>query len=85
MANDYEILLKRKVHNELKQIQGSRRKGIEQFIDYISDNPFEEGDFSETDREGRIVHCKIIRDYAITFYPDHAVREVKVIELTHTP
>ena len=85
MADYYEILLKRKVHDELKQIQGNRRRAIEKFIDTISDNPFEEGDFSETDRDGRIVHCKIIRDYAITFYPDHAVKEVKVIELIHTP
>jgi len=62
-----------------------RRLAVEAFIASLAENPFDEGDFSESDRDGRIVHCKIIRDYAISYYPDHPVKEIKIIELVRTP
>jgi hypothetical protein len=62
-----------------------RKSAISKFIDYLGDNPFDEGDFPEQDEIGRTVYCKIIRDYAITYYPDHPVKEVKILELLQTP
>ena len=85
MSESYDIFLKRPVHENLKKLKGSKKRAIEKFIDYLSDNPFEEGDFSEFDDSGRQVYCKVIKDHAITYYPDHAAKELKVIELVATP
>ena len=85
MNDSYEIFIKRSVHENLKKLKGSKKRAIEKFIDYLFDNPFEAGDFSESDEIGRQIYCKIIKDYAITYYPDHAVKEIKVIELVTTP
>jgi hypothetical protein len=63
----------------------SRRKAIEKFIDYLGENPFDEGDFPEVDESGRKVFSKVIRDYAVTYYPDHAVKELKILEIVRTP
>ena len=85
MGDSYAAFLNRPAHEALIRLKGSKRRAIDKFIDYLSDNPFEVGDFSEYDKVGRIVHCKIIRDLAITYYADHAVKELKVIELVPTP
>ncbi len=85
MSDSYTVYLKRSVHEDLRELRGSRKRAIEKYIDYLSDNPFDEGDFTESDRNGRDVHCKVIRDFALSFYPDHAVKELKVIELVRTP
>ena len=85
MSDSYDIFIKQPVHESLKRLRGSKKRAIEKFIDYLSDNPFESGDFSESDYSGRQIYCKVIKDHAITFYPDHAVKEIKIIELVTTP
>lgn len=85
MFESYSVFLRRTASETLKQIRGTRRLAIERFIDYLAENPFEEGDFSEKDSSGRDVYCKIVRDYAISFYPDHPVKELKILEIVRTP
>jgi hypothetical protein len=60
---------------------GWQREKVMQFIRSLADNPNTSGDFSESDDARRIVQVKIIGRYAITFWADHAVSEIKV---THT-
>ena len=85
MFEPYTIFLKQAVHNSLRDLRRDRKQAIEKFIDDLSENPFDEGDFSETDREGRVVYCKIVKDIAVTFYPDHPVKEIKILEIVRTP
>jgi hypothetical protein len=85
MSDTYDIFLKQSLHDELAAIRGNKKRAIERFIDYLSENPFDEGDFQEVDRDGREVYCKIVRDHAITYYPDHPVKELKILELVKTP
>ena len=51
------------------------------FIRTLGDNPNTGGDFSERDESGRTVQVKIIGRYAITFWADHPVCEVKVTHI----
>ncbi len=85
MFESYSIYLRRSASEALSSIRNPKRKAIERFIDYLGENPFDEGDFSEEDESGRKTYCKIIRDHAISYYPDHAVKELKVLEIVRTP
>ena len=85
MAESYTVYLRRPASEALITVAASRRKAIEKFIDYLGENPFDEGDFPEEDESGRKVFCKVIRDYAVTYYPDHAVKELKILEIFRTP
>ena len=85
MFAPYSIFLRRAAAESLKAIRGSRRHAVEKFLDYLSDNPFYEGDFTETDSTDRRVFCKIVRDYAISYYPDHPAKEIKILEIVRTP
>ena len=51
------------------------------FIRSLADNPNTNGDFTEKDQASRIVQVKVIGRYAVTFWADHAVSEVKVTHI----
>ncbi len=81
----YAVFLRQETAESMVRIPGVRRRAVEAFISYLSENPFDEGDFSEADETGRIAFTKIVRDFAITYYPDHAVCEIKILEIVRTP
>ena len=85
MPDAYTVFMRRVAFKALEEVKGSRRKAVNLFIDYLAENPFEEGDFPEEDKDGKWVFTKVIRDYAITYYPDHGVKEVKILEINKTP
>jgi len=82
---DYTVFLRQEAAASMVRIKGNRKRTIEAFISYLSENPFEEGDFSESDESGRVTFTKVIRDFAITYFPDHAVCEIKILEVIRTP
>jgi hypothetical protein len=60
---------------------GSQRDQMIQFIRSLADNPNTSGDFSEQDDSGRGVQVKIVGRFAITFWADHAVSEIKITHI----
>jgi hypothetical protein len=60
---------------------GSQREKLMRFIRSLAENVSREGDFSEEDHTGRTVQVKIVGRYAVTFWVDHAVSEVKVTHI----
>lgn len=51
------------------------------FVRSLAANPNTTGDFAERDNTGRTVQVKLVGRYAITFWADHAVSEVKVTHI----
>jgi len=60
---------------------GASRKAVMDFIRSLAADPYCGGDFAERDEVGRTVYVKIVARYAVTFWPDHAVSEVKVTHI----
>ena len=60
---------------------GSQHLMIMGFVAWLGTNPFAVGDFSEKDNAGRTVQVKVVGRFAITFWADHAVSEVKVTHI----
>jgi len=60
---------------------GVERQLIMNFISSLADNPNCVGDFPEKDHAGRMVQIKIVGRFAVTFWADHAVSEVKVTHI----
>ena len=57
------------------------RQLIVSFLDHLASNPYQTGDYEETDDTGRPVQIKIISNFALTYWSDHASKEVKVIKV----
>jgi uncharacterized protein (UPF0210 family) len=60
---------------------GSQRRKMMEFVNSLGENPFTHGDFSEVDGAGRTVQVKVVGRYAVTFWADHAVSEVKITHI----
>lgn len=61
---------------------GAQRARIMAFIRSLAANPNALGDFEEQDDAGRTVQVKILGRYAVTFWANHAVCEVKVTHVS---
>jgi len=60
---------------------GKQREAVMKFTRSLADQPDTAGDFTEKDNASRIVQVKVIGRYAVTFWADHAVSEIKVTHI----
>jgi hypothetical protein len=51
------------------------------FIRGLATAPNSRGDFTERDASGRELDVKIVGRYAVTYWTDHAVKEIKVVDV----
>lgn len=51
------------------------------FIESLAKDPNQVGDYTEKDKSDRQIEIKVIGQYAITYWADHPVREVKVTDI----
>jgi hypothetical protein len=79
MAHD--VYLRREAHEFLRNCGREERQNLLTLLDSLAQSPFTIGDFTEKDRTGREVQGLICRRAAILFWADHAVKEVKVVDI----
>ena len=77
----YSIFLRLESIEILKAARGQQRSQITAFIDSLSSNPNENGDYTETDDADRDIEIKIVGKFAVTYWADHAVKEIKVVDI----
>ena len=65
---------------ELERPSRSVRYQVLSFLQSLAEHPTKPGDYEERDEVGRPVQIKIIGRYALTYWADHAVKEVKVMK-----
>ena len=77
----YRVFLRLEAMESLRSVKGAQRTRISQFIDSLAREPSQSGDYSERDETQRLIEVKIIGQFAVTYWSDHAVSEVKVIDI----
>ena len=58
-----------------------KKNRITRLFEHLAENPFLPGDFVEPDDIGRPMQIVIIGRFAVCFWTDHAVKEVKILDL----
>jgi len=81
MALSYQVFVRHEVYLALQGVRESYRDRILTFIESLAGNPFVEGDQVARDQTGRLHQIKIIGNCAVFYWPDHAEKEVRVIDL----
>lgn len=81
MQWDYALYIRHEVYQVVRTGSRATRDRIIAFLESLPTNPFQSGDYSETDSTGRDCQVRIIGKYAVYFWADHAVKEVKVIDI----
>ena len=76
----YKVLISIEIL-QLERPTRLNRESILSFLESLALNPQRWGDYEDRDEVGRPVQIKIIGDYALTFWADHAVKEIKVTKI----
>jgi len=78
--DDYRVLLDWESIDTLKRSRGTHRRKLLAFIESLATNPFQVGEYQRT-RGSREVEVKVLGKYAVYYWADHAVQEIKVIDI----
>ena len=80
MAQRYSVF----VHLDLFEVvpkRGTKRQRVLEFIRSLADDPFKPGDFTDRDSALQTRQIKVIGDFAITYWADHPVKTVMVVDI----
>jgi hypothetical protein len=77
----YRVFVAKEIVAQLRDCKRREQREITRFFEEIGDDPFQVGDFMEKDDVGRDIQVTVIGRHAFYFWSDHAVKEVKVIDM----
>lgn len=77
----YEPVLSSKAAAFLISLTKVRQRKLIGLLYQLAENPSQIGDYFEPDETGREVQFILIRDQLIAFWADHAVGELRIVEI----
>ncbi|MBI4028208.1 MAG: hypothetical protein HY360_24700 [Verrucomicrobia bacterium] len=51
------------------------------FLRSLAANPYQKPDFKERDEIGRTVHLKVVGRFMVSYWLDHAVKELRIVHI----
>jgi len=79
--SEFQLYMRHEAMEALRSLPPRNRRAVRDFIETLTQEPGRLGDFQEFDDTGRPLEVTIIGALAVTFWCDHAVREVKVMRI----
>lgn len=70
------------MHQILSLRPVATRRMILSQVEKLANNPFIEGDFEVTDATERKNQVQVLHGFAITFWTDHAVKELRIVDVS---
>ncbi len=80
MANEYSLYVRHEIFLRLKKVSSRQRERVLSFLDSLERDPFQPGDYETLSPDGRPIQTKIVGPFAVLFWTDHAVSEIKVVD-----
>ena len=77
----YSVFVESHIAELFPQMKIKERNQFLRLFRKLRNDPFMEGDYVERDHIGRLLQVLIVGQHAVVFWADHAVNEVKVIDL----
>lgn len=79
----YELVLSESAAMALVKASRSVQRQLAVVLDEVKGEPFRPGDLQERDAQERLNEVLVVGDWLVTYWPDHAVRELRVVRLEH--
>ncbi|MDP3068975.1 MAG: hypothetical protein Q8N18_01745 [Opitutaceae bacterium] len=79
MSPRYEFAISGEASRFLFGSTARIRAKAEDAFDFLSRHPFTEGDFQEGAPSGRTLEVKLFGNLIVTYWVDHAAREIRVV------
>lgn len=77
----YRVFIAAEVIAFLKTCPHREQLLITRLFEELAGDPFRDGEYVERDDTSRPIQVKIIGRYAVFFWADHPVKEVKIVDL----
>jgi len=77
----YSVYVASSVAEFLLGLKSKERNQLLRFFEKLRSDPFLEGDYVEHDDVGRQIQVLLVGRLAICFWSDHAVKEVKILDV----
>jgi hypothetical protein len=77
----YELVLSEAAAMTLAMAPRAEQRRLAVILDDVKAAPFRRGDLQERDAQGRVHEVLVVGDWLVTYWPDHAVRELRVMRL----
>lgn len=77
----YELVLSEAAAMTLATVSRPAQRKLAVILDEVKSAPFRPGDLQERDAQGRVNEVLVVGDWLVTYWPDHAVRELRVVRL----
>lgn len=81
MAQPYSLFVRHELYEVIRQMRPPWRNKVITFFESLANDPFQIGDYTERDSSDRVLQIKILGPWAIMYWTDHAVAEVKIIHI----
>ena len=78
LPRPYEIVASLTVYEVLRSMPRGDRRRVEEFLHRLTRQPSLPGDFEAPAEDGRMHQAKIVGDWLVSYWPDHAVREIRL-------
>jgi hypothetical protein len=78
---EYRVFIAADVVEYLRTCRKPEQKLITRSLSDLGGNPYRKGDYVEQDDIGRPIQVIIIGRHALYFWADHAVKELKILDL----
>ena len=80
----YRFLVPLEVSRYYLGLRPAERRKLDELFDFPVENPHFAGDYQENDQDGRTVEVIRRGRFLVTFWSDHAVREVRAVRVEKT-
>lgn len=77
----YEIVLHEEAWGALAASTRPKQRCLVRLLEELQADPFRAGDFREKDAEGRANEVWLVDDWLVTYWSDHAARQIRVVRL----
>jgi hypothetical protein len=81
VSNSWELVIHGPTLSLLLACRAPERRLLLKFCDQLRSNPDQQGDYQELDLTGRPLQVRIVGNWAVTFWADHAVKELRVVRI----
>jgi hypothetical protein len=77
----YEVILHERAWAALAATRGAEIRRLLGRLDEVKAEPFRRGDFEQRDASGRINEVVLLGNWLVTYWSDHAVTHIHVVDL----
>lgn len=83
MPAGYSYVLAEAADDFARRLPSAEQRRLAIALRLLASNPARSGDYTTKDGSGRVLQNLLIDDWVVTYWPDHAVKEVRITDVAH--